>query len=77
MYAASAGLCGVAGLLCFYTALAQGTMGVVSPIASMGALVPVGIGLAMGERPGAVTWLGVVVALVGWCSPRGPNSVAP
>mgnify|MGYP000846207823 FL=1 len=73
VYAASAGLCGVAGLLCFYTALAQGTMGVVSPIASMGALVPVGIGLAMGERPGAVTWLGVVVALVGVVLASGPE----
>jgi drug/metabolite transporter (DMT)-like permease len=53
------------GLVMFYTALATGTMGIVSPIASLGVLVPVAVGLVRGETPSAVTSTGIAVALVG------------
>ena len=40
---------GWSGLVCFYAALASGTMGVVSPIAALGVVVPVLVGLAQGR----------------------------
>src|SRR3954468_24311707 len=59
------GLCGGIGLLCFYRALALGTMSVVSPLAACGAIVPLVLALAGGERPSAATLAGVVLALAG------------
>jgi drug/metabolite transporter (DMT)-like permease len=59
------GLCGGIGLLCFYRALALGTMSVVSPLAACGAIVPLVLALATGERPSAATLVGVVLALAG------------
>src|SRR5450756_1313089 len=40
LWSIAAGVAGATGLVCFYTALASGTMGVVAPISSLGALVP-------------------------------------
>jgi drug/metabolite transporter (DMT)-like permease len=48
---AIAGGMGLLGLVGFYTALATGQMGIVAPISSLSAVVPVTIGLAQGERP--------------------------
>jgi len=63
--AAGAGLCWMAGLACFYTALARGTMGVVAPIAAAGVLVPVAVGYATGERPDGPQAAGIVLAVLG------------
>jgi drug/metabolite transporter (DMT)-like permease len=60
-----AGLGGGAGLAAFYRALSLGTMSVVSPVAACGAVVPVVIALATGERPAALALAGAVVALAG------------
>ncbi|MGN6686774.1 MAG: EamA family transporter [Actinomycetales bacterium] len=68
-----AGISGVTGLLCFYTALARGTMGVVSPIASLSVIVPLVLGLLSGERPGALALVGVAVAVVGVVLASGPE----
>jgi drug/metabolite transporter (DMT)-like permease len=68
-----AAVCGSLGLICFYAALATGTMGVVSPIAALGALVPVVGGLLAGERPSTLASLGIVVALVGAVAASGPE----
>jgi drug/metabolite transporter (DMT)-like permease len=61
-------LCGVSqafGVWWFYAALGSGPISVVSPLtAILVAAMPVGAGLAMGERPGVVAGVGVVVALV-------------
>ena len=61
------GLCGVSqafGIWWFYAALGAGPISVVSPLtAILVAGIPVGVGLALGERPGAVAGLGVVLAL--------------
>ena len=47
-----------------YQGLAQGRMAVVSPVAALvGALFPLGIGLALGERPIPVEWIGIALAL--------------
>jgi drug/metabolite transporter (DMT)-like permease len=63
--AAVAGAAGMGALAAFYSALAMGTMSVVAPIAAMGVVVPVAYGLALGEQPGAIQLVGVVVAVGG------------
>ncbi|PRY48293.1 putative membrane protein [Knoellia remsis] len=68
-----AGVSGACGLVAFYTALASGTMGVVAPIASMGVVVPVALGVASGEAPSPWVWLGIVVAVVGIVLASGPE----
>jgi drug/metabolite transporter (DMT)-like permease len=64
-YAALAGAGGLAGLAAFYRALAIGKMGVVAPISSMAVLVPVVVGLATGDRPSGVQYVGGVVGIAG------------
>jgi drug/metabolite transporter (DMT)-like permease len=64
-WAAFAGSAGIIALGCFYRALAIGTMSVVAPISATGAAVPVLVGLAEGERPGALQIAGIAVALAG------------
>ena len=73
LWAAAAGLAGAVGLSCFYTALASGTMGVVAPISSLGALVPVFLGLLTGEHPSATAWVGMAVAVTGAALASGPE----
>jgi uncharacterized membrane protein len=44
----------------------MGTVSVVAPIASLGVVVPVAVGLARGDAPVArIQWAGVVLALLG------------
>jgi drug/metabolite transporter (DMT)-like permease len=61
-------LCGVSqalGVWWFYAALGSGPISVVSPLtAILVAALPVGVGLVMGERPGAIAGIGVVLALI-------------
>jgi drug/metabolite transporter (DMT)-like permease len=52
------------GTAFLYRGLSSGRMGVVAPVSGVGAaLVPVVVGVATGERPGAIVWTGMVVAL--------------
>jgi drug/metabolite transporter (DMT)-like permease len=60
-----AGLGGGAGLAAFYKALSLGTMSIVSPVAACGAVVPFGLSLATGERPGGFALAGAGLALGG------------
>ncbi|MGN6378801.1 MAG: EamA family transporter [Gaiellales bacterium] len=62
---AAAGLCGAVGIASFYAALAAGKMSIVSPVSACGALVPMVLALATGERPGTLALAGAVVALAG------------
>lgn len=64
-WAIFAGVVAVVGLSAFYRALAVGTMGIVGPITSTGAIVPLVFGLARGEHPDALQGLGVALAIVG------------
>ena len=61
-------LCGVSqafGVRWFYAALGAGPISVVSPLtAILVAAIPVGVGLVMGERPGFIAGVGVVLALI-------------
>lgn len=72
-YAVGAGLTGPAALVCFYAALSTGTMGVVAPIASLGVVVPVVVGLLRGDEPGPLAVVGIVVAVVGVVLASGPE----
>ncbi|GAB2812904.1 EamA family transporter [Streptomyces daliensis] len=72
-FAAGAGVVGPVAMLTFYKALAQGPMGVVSPLASLAVIVPVGAGLALGERPGWLQALGITVAIAGVVLAGGPE----
>ena len=60
-----AGLAGALALGSFYRGLAVGTMSIVAPISASGVALPVVVGLAGGEDPGAVALAGVVVAAAG------------
>jgi drug/metabolite transporter (DMT)-like permease len=68
---AGAGL--AAGLVMFYAALATGAMGIVSPIAALGVLVPVTVGLAQGDTLNATTSIGIVLALGGVITASAPE----
>ena len=65
VFAALSGVAGVTGLAAFYRALAVGNMGVVAPISATAAVVPVVVGIATGDRPGAVQAAGLALALAG------------
>lgn len=60
-----AGAASLGGLAAFYSAMAMGTVSVVAPIASLGVIVPVVIGLAEGESPAAIQLAGLVPAIAG------------
>lgn len=72
-WAILASLSGLCGLVVFYTALAAGRMGVVSPIASLGVLVPLGVGLLRGESPSGLQDFGILIAVVGVVLASGPE----
>jgi uncharacterized membrane protein len=63
--AAGGGIAGMIALAAFYRGLAIGTMSIVAPISATGAAVPVLVGLATGDRPGALVLGGIVLAVVG------------
>lgn len=73
LWSVAAGVSGITGLLCFYTALSIGTMGVVAPIAALGVVVPVLLGVATGDQPSAWAWIGILVAVVGVTLASGPE----
>ena len=61
----AAGIAGLIGVLAFYRALADGVMGVVSPIAGLGVAIPVLVGVALGNRPDTAQIIGMVVGVIG------------
>jgi drug/metabolite transporter (DMT)-like permease len=60
-----AGAASLGGLGAFYAAMAMGTVSVVAPIASLGVVVPVGVGLAQGQAPAAIQLAGLIPAMAG------------
>ncbi|MFJ7590070.1 EamA family transporter [Streptomyces sp. NPDC097617] len=72
-FAVGAGLVGPVAMLSFYKALALGPMGVVSPLGSLGVVVPVTAGLMLGERPGLGQFAGIAVAVMGIVLAGGPE----
>lgn len=72
-YAIGSSLLGLVSMVAFYRALALGPMGIVSPLVSLGVLVPVAVGLLSGERPGPVEMAGIGLALLGILLASGPE----
>ncbi|KUI26496.1 hypothetical protein AU195_05670 [Mycobacterium sp. IS-1496] len=65
VWGALSGLSQGLGVWWFYAALGAGPISVVSPLtAVLVAALPIGVGLTMGERPGIIAAVGIVVALV-------------
>lgn len=75
-WGALAGVGSGAGGAFLYRGLAAGRMGVVAPISAVGAaLLPVCVGVATGERPELLVWLGIAAAVPGiWLVSREPGS---
>lgn len=60
----AAGAAGAVGLACLYYAFANGAMTVVAPISAVvGAVLPVVVGLATGERPEPIAYAGIGLAI--------------
>lgn len=73
-WAAAAGTVGGVGLIVFYAGLAAGPMSVVAPVSALtSTILPVGVALAGGERPGMHVYAGVIACLaaVGLVSLQG------
>jgi drug/metabolite transporter (DMT)-like permease len=64
-YALGAGAVGAIGVGAFWRGLAVGTISIVTPIAAAAALIPTGVALASGERPGAIQLAGMLLVLGG------------
>lgn len=62
------------GTAFLYRGFARGRMGVVAPVSAVGAaLLPAALAVATGERPSALAWVGMLVALPGiWLVSREP-----
>jgi drug/metabolite transporter (DMT)-like permease len=64
-WAAGSGVCGACGLVAFYAGFASSPISVVAPVAALiSAVLPVGVAVAGGERPGAGVIAGGLICLV-------------
>jgi drug/metabolite transporter (DMT)-like permease len=77
-WALLAGLGNGFGTAFLYRGLSSGRMGVVAPVSGVGAaVIPVVTGVAIGERPGPVVWVGIVLAFPAiWFVAREPSAAA-
>ena len=75
-WTALAGLGNGLGTAFLYRGLSAGRMGVVAPVSGVGAaLLPIVVGLAAGERPSTLVWLGILSAIPAiWLVARQPGS---
>jgi drug/metabolite transporter (DMT)-like permease len=65
LYAALAGIAETVGVAALYRGLAVGVMSIVAPVAATAPVVPLVVGLALGEEPAAVQGAGIALAVVG------------
>src|SRR3990170_2124335 len=64
LWGVGSGLGGGFGALMLYRGLGRGRMGVVAPLSGLGAAVlPVVVGVVLGDRPSPPAWMGVLLAL--------------
>jgi uncharacterized membrane protein len=64
-WAAAGGVVGTAGLIAFYAGFANAPMSVVAPVSALvSTVLPVGVAIADGERPGASVIVGALICLV-------------
>lgn len=78
LWGALAGVGSGAGGAFLYRGFARGRMGVVAPVSAVGAAVlPMAVGLATGERPSALVWVGILAAVPGiWLVSSEPGGAA-
>lgn len=72
-WAIATGVVGLFAMLAFYTALATGPMGIVSPLVSVSVVIPLGYALIRGESPAPLQVLGIVIAIIGILLASGPE----
>ena len=72
-WAIATGVVGLLAMLAFYTALATGPMGIVSPLVSVSVVIPLGYALIRGESPAPLQVLGIVIAIIGILLASGPE----
>ena len=64
-WAAASGVCGASGLIAFYAGFATAPISVVAPVAALvSTVLPVGVAIADGERPGASMVAGGLICLI-------------
>jgi len=68
-----AGITGFIGLISYYAGLATGKMGVVAPITSLSAIIPLLYGIYKGDQPTLTQIVGMAVALAGCFLASGPE----
>jgi drug/metabolite transporter (DMT)-like permease len=73
--ALGAGIAGFFGLVSFYSGLSTGRMGVVSPISTLSAVIPLTVAFISGERPTGIQIFGMALAIVGAFCASGPDIV--
>jgi len=73
--AIGAGLAGFFGLVSFYSGLSTGRMGVVSPISTLSAVIPLSFAFISGERPTSIQIIGMAVAIIGAFCASGPDII--
>lgn len=81
LYAVVSGLCEVVGGAALYRGLAVGTMSIVAPVAATAPVVPVVVGVALGEFPTQVQGAGIALAVAGivvtsWARPSAGVATA-
>jgi drug/metabolite transporter (DMT)-like permease len=78
-WALLAGAGSATGSIFLFRGLARGRMGLVAPISALGAaILPVLVGVTLGERPSPLVWIGILAALPGiWLVSRETTSDRP
>ena len=71
-----AGLCTPTAVLCFYQALAAGPMGIVAALSSTGIVVPIAVGLALGDTLTFMQSGGLVLVAIGIIAATIPDPSA-
>ncbi len=72
--AAVAGVGNAIGLLAFYRAAAAGPLSIAAPLGSLGAVVPVMVGVAQGEGLGGLKLTAIAIALTGVALAARPDA---
>lgn len=67
------GCASLIGMTLFYMAMSEGKMGIVSPIVSLSVLIPLVVGLLMGDMPTSVQIIGIIAAIGGIVLASGPE----
>ena len=65
LWAVAGGVAGIAAMFLLYKGLSVGSMSIVAPISATGVILPVILGVALGDRLTSFQLLGIVAAMMG------------